>query len=221
MKCTVLAATAALILSPIAAQAQDAAPMPVYVQNEAPAGNAVLPANTEVLLRMAEEVTTKGKTWDEGDTFRLTVARDVMMGDFVVIPAGSPAKGRITWLTSRGAFGKSGKMDIELEEVTVGGHSIRLDGTYRQEGEGATMATVGGVLLAGVFAGFITGKSGRIPEGRELMATTEGPIELAVSADAVRQSTRQVGLAPVAQQAAVNAAAATPAAAVEVEIASE
>ncbi len=167
---------------------------------------------------MAQEVTTKGKTWDEGDTFRLTVARDAMMGDFVVIPAGAPAKGRITWLTSRSAFGKSGKMDIELEELTVGGRMIRLDGAYRQEGEGATMATVGGVLLAGVFAGFITGKSARIPEGRELMATTEGPIELAISADAVRNSTRQVGLAPMAQQAEVNAAGAAPVAEVEAEV---
>jgi hypothetical protein len=159
-------------------------------------GNAVLPASTEVLLRMSEEVTTQGNQWDEGDTFRLTVARDVMLGDYVVIPAGAPATGRIKWLTSRGAFGKSGKMDIELQSVEVGGRTIQLNGTYRQEGDGATLATVGGVLLAGPFAGFITGKSGRIPEGRELTASTEQPIELAISADAVRQSSRQAVFAP-------------------------
>lgn len=192
------------MIAPIAVQAQDAAaPMPVTQNNATAQGNAILPANTEVLLRMAEEVTTKGEAWKEGDTFRLTVARDVKLGGYVVIPAGSPASGKITWLTSRGAFGKSGKMDIELVSVDVDGRIILLNGTYRQEGEGATMATVGGVLLAGVFAGFITGKSGRIPEGRELMAKTEAPLVLALSASAVGQSTRQAPLAPAAPSAAI------------------
>ena len=203
MKAILLAAVAATAIAPIAASAQNAAPLTVFEKNESVSGNAILPAGTEVLLRTSEEVTTKGKAWDEGDSFRLSVARDVMVGDYVVMPAGSPAQGRITWLTSRGAFGKSGKMDIELEHVTVNGRQIPVDGTFRQEGEGATMATVAGVVLAGVFAGFITGKSGRIPEGRELMATTEQPLELAVAADAVKSSTRQVAFAPAATQVEV------------------
>ena len=170
MKYVLIAAAAATAMAPIALQAQDAAPLPVSRGHMTAEGNAILPAETEILLRMSEEVTTKGRTWDEGDTFRLSVARDVRLGGYIVIPAGSPAQGRITWLTSRGAFGKSGKMDIELEHVEVNGRIIALNGTYCQEGEGATMETIGGVILAGVFAGFITGKSGRIPEGRELMA---------------------------------------------------
>ncbi|MDG6078179.1 hypothetical protein E3U23_03120 [Erythrobacter litoralis] len=76
-------------------------------------------------------------------------------------------------------------MDIELEHVEVDGRIVPLNNTYCQEGEGAIMATVGGVLLAGVLAGFIIGKSGRIPECRELMVKTEEPLELAVSASAV------------------------------------
>jgi hypothetical protein len=199
---TALAVSAALVLTPIAAAAQDA-PLAVQRADVAPAGNAVLPANTEVLLKMTQEVTTKGRTWKEGDTFKLSVEKDVMLGDYVVIPEGSPAYGRITWLTSKGAFGKSGKMDVELEYVEVGGQKIRLDGTYRQEGEGNTMATVGGVILAGVFAGFITGKSGRIPQGRELMATTEEPIELAVAASEVHRNVKQAALAPTGGEQAV------------------
>lgn len=192
---TAIAVSAALVLMPISATAQEA-PLAVQHVDVAPTGNAVLPANTEVLLKMSQEVTTKGRTWKEGDTFKLSVEKDVMLGDYVVIPEGSPAYGRITWLTSKGAFGKSGKMDIELEYVEVGGQKIRLDGTYRQEGEGNTMATVGGVILAGVFAGFITGKSGRIPQGRELMATTEEPIELAIAAAEVHRNIKQAAIAP-------------------------
>ena len=76
-------------------------------------------------------------------------------------------------------------MDIELEHIELGGRRIEIDGTYRQEGDGATLATVGGVILAGVFAGFITGKSGTIPQNRELTATLahDLPVELPEGAD--------------------------------------
>ncbi len=122
---------------------------------------------------MNQEITTKGKSWDEGDNFDLSVVHDVKLGDYIVIPRGTRAKGHISWLTSKGAFGKSGKMDIELDYLELSGQRIDINGTYRQEGEGNTVATVGGVIAAGVFAGFITGKSARIPQGRELTATTE------------------------------------------------
>ena len=172
------------------------APAPLQVQTRKQA-NAKLPANTEVLLKMNQEVTTKGKTWSEGDTFALSVVHDVLVGDYVVIPAGSRATGRITWLTNKGMFGKSGKMDIELEYVTVNGRRIDLEGTYRQEGEGNTVATVAGVVAVPIAGLFITGRSGRIPQGREMMATTERDIELAIPASAVSQ-----GVAPLAPSAA-------------------
>lgn len=196
MKLIILLSATALLSTPLVAQSN--APMPLPVQNEGvtPTGNAVLPANTEVLLQVSQEVTTKGKSWSEGDQFKLSVVKPVMLGDYVVIPEGAPAYGRITWLTDKGMFGKSGKMDIELEYVEVSGRKLRIDGTYRQEGEGNTLATVGGVIAAGPFAAFITGRSGRIPEGRELMATTESPIELALPASSVRRNVKQADLAP-------------------------
>lgn len=212
MKTVFAVAAAALIAVP--AIAQDQAPLPLEVQraDQAPTGNAVLPANTEVLLQVSQEVSTKGNSWKEGDQFKLSVVKPVMLGDYVVIPEGAPAYGRITWMTDKGMFGKSGKMDIELEYVVVSGRKIRIDGTYRQEGEGNTLATVGGVIAAGPFAAFITGRSGRLPEGRELMATTEGPIELALPASEVYRTVKQAELAPApGQQATVVPAPQAPA----------
>lgn len=200
MKLGYIAAVAALTVSPVVAQ--ENTPLPVQRAGERQTGNAVLPANTEVLLKMNQEVTTKGDTWSVGDQFKLTVVEDVMLGEYVVIPRGTPAWGKITWMTNKGAFGKSGKMDIELEYLEMGGRRIKVDGTFRQEGEGNTLATVGGVIAAGVFAAFITGKSGRIPEGRELTATLEEPIELAIPASAVFQSRARAPLAGPGSQAA-------------------
>jgi hypothetical protein len=204
-----LAAAAALLAVSGAASAQaDTEPLPLEVSRAESAPKAFLPANTEVLLSVNQEVTTKGKQWHEGDTFRLSVVHDVMYGDYVVIPKGSRAVGKITWLTSKGAFGKSGKMDVALSYVEIGGRRIDLEGTYRQEGEGNTVATVGGVIAAGVFAGFITGRSATIPQGRELMARTSADIPLAVP---VQASAAPLGL-PVQGGGAVLSASATRAA---------
>lgn len=159
----------------IAQEAEAPLPLPLQLRSEV---NAVLPAGTDIMLRMNETLTTSGNTWEEGDAFSLVVAEDVMLGQYVIMPAGPPATGRITWLTSRGMFGKSGKMDIELEHIEIHGRQIALNGTYRQEGEGATLETLGGVLVAGVFGGIVTGRSARIPNGRELRATTEAASEI-------------------------------------------
>ena len=217
----VIAALAAAVSVPASSQSEGPMPLPVQRADMAPQGNASLPANTEVLLQMTQEVSTKGKQWKEGDQFKLSVVKPVMLGDYVVIPEGAPAFGRITWLTDKGMFGKSGKMDIELEYVEVAGRRLRIDGTYRQEGEGNTLATVGGVIAAGPFAAFITGRSGRIPVGRELMATTEESIELAIPAAAVHREMKQATFAPTnAGQAVITSSAeadVTAEAAVELE----
>lgn len=210
MKYILVAAGVALISGPVLSQ--DAMPLPVQRIDAAPSGNAVLPANTEIILEMNQDVTTKGKTWSEGDQFKLTVADDVILGDYVVIPEGTPAFGRITWLTNKGAFGKSGKMDVELEYLELAGRRIKLDGTYRQEGEGNTLATVGGVVAAGPFAAFITGKSGLIPAGRELTATLEDDLELAIPASAISQPRN---VAPIARPGQVAAEVPVPAVADE------
>ena len=194
MKIFYLSVSFALAVSP--ASAQEQSPLPVQRADVAPSGNAFLPANTEITLRLNQDVTTKGKTWSEGDQFKLTVAEDVTLGDYVVIPRGTAAWARIVWMTDKGAFGKSGKIDIEMEYLDIGGRRIKLDGQYRQEGEGNTLATVGGVIAAGPFAAFITGKSGLIPEGRELAATLEERLELGIPASAVVQNRE---LAPLAR----------------------
>lgn len=193
MKLYFLAASAAFLTMPAAA-GQPEEPVAVQAVLAAPQPETVLPAGTEIPLKMGQTVTTKGKTWDEGDQFNLNVAANVMLGDYVVIPQGTKAVGRITWLTSKGAFGKSGKMEVELEYIELGGRRISLDGAYRQEGEGETLATVGGVVAAGPFAAFITGKSGVIPQGRELMATLESDLPVALP--------KGTSLAPIAVQAA-------------------
>jgi hypothetical protein len=132
-----------------------------------------IPSNTEVILRMGEDLSTKGGQIKLGHVFNLTVAYDVRVGGVVAIPAGTPAKGEVTMRTGRAVFGKSGKMEIELRSIDLDGQRIPITGKYRQQGDGDTLAAVGAVVLAAPLL-VITGKSASIPRGRELSAYTMG-----------------------------------------------
>lgn len=206
MKAYFASALACAVATAAPAFSQTAPATPEAVQavvRPAVVASTALPTKTEIMVSMNEELTTKGGRIDEGHSFGLTVVHDVTVGDFVVIPRSTPTFGEVTWKTGKGAFGKSGKMDIELRYIDLNGRRIPVTGKYRQEGEGNTVATVGGVLLAGVFAGFVTGKSTRIPQGRELKASTTDALPVALPARAA---------APVAVQAMPVADPAAPAA---------
>ena len=182
-----------------------AAPTPSPVQAIAPTAQqsqSTLPANTEIAMTMNEDLTTKGGRIDEGHMFRMTVSQDVKVGNFIVIPRGTPAVGEVTWLTGKGAFGKSGKMEVDLRYIDLSGRRIPVTGHYRQEGEGNTVATVAGVIAVGVFSAFITGKSARIPQGRELKAYTSEALPVALPvASAVATAPTQAQPVPAAAPA--------------------
>ncbi len=211
------AITAAAVLAALPAAAQTPPPMPSPIVAttvpSSPANVVFLPSNTEIILSMNDELSTKGGRLEVGTPFYLSVVHDVKLGDFIVIPKGSRGVGEVTWKTGKGAFGKSGKMDVELRYIELGGNRVTITGKYRQEGEGNTVATVGTVVLAGVFAGFVTGKSARIPAGRELSARTTAPIpvQLPPGASAASIGAITATAAPPAAPAAPAAPAPAPA----------
>ena len=132
---------------------------------------ATLAPNTEILVRLSE--TVNSKLVREGHRFRVAVAQDVMMGNFIVIPKGTPGVGEVTYRTGKGAFGKSAKMEVEVRSITLpGGREVGMSGKARQEGRGNTGATVGAVIAVGVFSAFVTGRSAVFEEGREVRAFT-------------------------------------------------
>lgn len=190
------------------AEVLTAQPVGVSQNGSAKRAMLTLPANTEILVRLNEELSTKKN--EEGDTFFLTVVHDVTHKGFVVVPNGTRAVGELVWKTGKGAFGKSGKMDIEIKYLEMGGQRVPLIGKFRQEGEGNTVATVAAVALVWVAAPFITGKTGKIPAGRELTVHTRDPFQIALPAGYVSpeaDETRMVEATPVAPVAATPAPA--------------
>jgi hypothetical protein len=166
-----LAALASLLASPISAAAQSVSVSEPLSTSSVTIRELVLPANTEIVLRTNDELSSKGGQIKAGHMFRLTVAYDIRVQGVTVIPSGTPAVGEVTMRTGKGVFGKSGKLEIELRHVELNGQRIAVNGKYRQEGEGNTLAAVGAVFFAAGLM-FVTGKSAVIPRGRELTAYT-------------------------------------------------
>ena len=84
----------------------------------------------------------------EDDTFRVALAQDVTIGNYVVLPRGTPGTGYVSYPTGKGAFGKSGNMEIKMRSLDLpGGRTLALDGVARREGQGNTGATVGAVVF--------------------------------------------------------------------------
>ena len=193
--------------APAAVPAVVAAPA-VAVAARAPSLS--LPSYTEVILTPDAEANSKKLR--EGHTIPMHTVFDVMHNGVVVIPKGTRGMGTVTWRTGKGAFGKSAKMEITFNELTLpNGHRLPLTGMHRQEGQGNTGAAVGAAIAVGVFGAFVTGKSAIIPNGQHLIARTNETLAYAIPAGAVIVPTAQ--LAPAAGVAVITpAAAAAPAA---------
>lgn len=183
MKRKVLTALGASLLLASASFAQDQAPVTAVIATpllvkKADIGSS-LPSNSEVWVSLDQSVDSKKLKM--GDKFDVTVCRDVMMGDYIVIPRGTHGHGQISYRTGKGAFGKSAKMEFDITDVTLGDRSIALAGHYRIEGQGNTGAAVGAVVAVGVFGAFVTGHSATANQGSEWKAATKEPILVAIA----------------------------------------
>jgi hypothetical protein len=163
-----------------------------------------LPAGTPVIVMTNEDLSTKVSR--VGDRFGVTVLHDVTDGATVVIPKGTIGTGEVTFATNNGGFGKPGILGIALRYLELNGAKVLLDGRYREEGANKNGATAATWFAVGVFSGFIRGKPGVIPRGRELKAHTGEDIAYSPTAEPRVSSTEPTSPAPTAVTAPTAAA---------------
>jgi hypothetical protein len=165
--------------APAVAPAAPVTPAPVQATIVAPLGQSVLRAGTEVPLVMAEGLNSNDKTLREGQQFHLTVANNVMLGNEVVIPAGSPAIAEITDLRHKGMWGKSGHISARALNVRVGDRLIRLTGNFDEHGTTGTAGVVAAVAFVPIAGFFMTGTSAKIPAGAGVKAFLDEDLMIA------------------------------------------
>lgn len=159
-----------------AATVAPAAPQAVIIS---PATQNVLRAGVEVPLRLEEGLDSNDKTVREGNQFRMSVAQNVMLGNVVVIPAGSPATGEITDIRRKGMWGKSGRIVARVLSVRVGDRLIRLTGSFDDKGVTGTAGVVAAVAFVPIAGFFLTGTSAKIPAGSGVKAFLDEDLAIA------------------------------------------
>lgn len=159
------------------AAAQAVAPQAAIIS---PATQNVLRAGVEVPLKLEEGLDSNDKTIREGQQFRMSVANNVMLGNAVVIPAGSPATGEITDLRHKGMWGKSGHISARVLNVRVGDRLIRLTGNFDEHGTTGTAGVVAAVAFVPIAGFFMTGTSAKIPSGAGVKAFLDEDLTVAL-----------------------------------------
>ncbi|AXJ94135.1 hypothetical protein DM480_00125 [Sphingomonas sp. FARSPH] len=175
----------------------------------AQAQDRVLPAHTDVPVTLDQDLSSAGAR--VGQRFGVTVSRDIVADGRIVIPRGTPGTGEIALRTGKGAYGRSGKLEIALRALDLDGRSIPVTGRFRADGKGATAATIGAVAFGGLVAGvFVKGQHARFAAGQEFHAFTTDRV--AMQGDVRRVAAMQrVAVTPAALMPVI----ATPARAVD------
>ncbi len=132
----------------------------------------ILPANTVIALGTVQDLISKKA--HKGDQVALVVTEDVMANGAIVIRKGTPALGRIAFAQDTGAFGQSGKLQIEPLYIQLNGITIRLQGSLFKKGTVTAGAAAGLIVLTPG----MTGRSANIPAGTAIPAATLRDVQM-------------------------------------------
>lgn len=163
------------------------------------AASRVLRGGAQVRVRFLHEITTEDKASKVGDRPRMEVAENVTVDGVTVIPQGTPVTGELTAVRNKGMWGKSGKIEGRVLNLSLNGRTIRMSGAFDDKGVTGTAAVVGAVLLIPIVGFFVTGTSARIAAGGQISSYVDEDIVFTVTPAAAPEPIDVV--APVASQA--------------------
>lgn len=132
------------------------------------AGGILVPKNLLLNLEVVNEVSTK--TANPDDFFKLRLAKDLVLDDKVVIPAGTPAVGQVIDSQAPGAFGVPGKLLVAIRFLELGDQKIPLRLYKASEGEDRTSLGTAIGLAAGPFVALVRGGHVVLAPGQILVA---------------------------------------------------
>jgi outer membrane murein-binding lipoprotein Lpp len=176
------------------AAANGQAPPPPANGQPAPEYNLTVPAGTELAIRINQDINVKHT--HAGDHFTGEIAEPVSMNGSVVLPRGTPVRGRVDESHRRGHFKGASVLELRLTSMTMNGNEYALDthdNVSRKKGKGKrTAGFIGGMTGAGMLIGGIaTGGVGLAIGGAAgagagtLIAGTTGNRDLNIPAESV------------------------------------
>ena len=159
--------------------AEDSAPETPVLATPTPPPLDHLPAGTIIEIGIDEPVNSK--THKTGDWYAISLSKPVMLGEIILIPAGTPGRGQVVHSAKSGWGGKAGELILGARYLEFNGRQIPLRGMklggVGGNNEGLAFATsVAGGLVAMPLVFVINGKNADIPTG--MLATAKLAVEL-------------------------------------------
>ncbi|MFN0046658.1 MAG: hypothetical protein ACKVOS_09340 [Sphingorhabdus sp.] len=145
------------------------------------ASTRVVRGGAQVRVQFLHEITTEDKASKVGDRPRLEVAENVVVDGVTVIPKGTPVVGELTAVRNKGMWGKSGKLEGRVLNMTLNGRTVRMSGAFDDKGVTGTAGVVAAVAFVPVVGFFVTGTSARIPAGGQISAFIDEDIVFTVA----------------------------------------
>jgi len=149
-------------------------PAPLFAQDVpevALAEALVIPARTEVVLRVDVEISSK--TAKRGDKFPLTLVSDIRVGDYLLVPAGATGEGEVIHSVGKGFGGSAGELLLAARYLNIGASKLKLQ-SFKIAKTGANNSAEA-IVATNLFlpAGlFVTGSSAVVPAGQVAAAKT-------------------------------------------------
>lgn len=123
----------------------------------------VVPAGTEVTVSLGSALGSKLS--QSGQTFDGTVARDVIVGNQVVIPKGSAVAGTVIDAKALGRFAGGASLQVRLDSIKLNGYDLPVQTaakSFTAKGKGKRTAVLagGGAALGGIIGALAGGGKG-------------------------------------------------------------
>ena len=171
-----------------------------------PESGSFLPEDTPVKLRIAQTISSASAKLNDKVDFE--VVEEIKVGNVVVIPQGSTAIGTVTEAKTKKSFGRSGKLNVNIDYVRLAnGDRVSLRAVKGGSGGSRTGVMTGAVVATAIvffpaapLFFFIKGKNIVIPKGTEITAfvaadTPIDPTKFGAAASSPASTTPQPPLA--------------------------
>lgn len=123
-------------------------------------------AGTLIDLVTRDSISTKKNV--KGDLLYLKVAAPVVVDGVTAIPVGTIVVAQLTRADKRGAFGKSGKLDVQLLYAELPSGPLRVSGMLEARGKRGADDSLATAALFFLLPSVATGRSAEIPAGSEV-----------------------------------------------------
>ena len=154
---------------------------------ERPPAQVRLARDTPIALRFAQSLSSKHAV--VGERVEMTVADDLVVTGWVVVPKGTRVLGTVTVGKKKEKAGNSHDLALEVDYLAMGDRHVKLGGRQVAKGRTSVDAEVASTIFLGLTGYFLSreARAATIPEGTLLMAWVDEDVDLPALRRAVAQ----------------------------------